>query len=92
MTTFPQTADITQAYFLSVMFYLMVLQNFRLDKMGSNLQEGSGYLQSIQGEEVLHAHFHLFLTPLQEEFHGTGYGGCSADYSSVFSACPLLKQ
>lgn len=39
----PQTADITQACFLSGMFYFMFLPNCRLDKQGSNLHQGSEY-------------------------------------------------
>lgn len=40
---FLQTADITQACFLSGMFYFTFLLNCRLDKRGSNLHQGSEY-------------------------------------------------
>lgn len=63
MITFPQT-DITQAYFLSVVFYLMILQHWRLNKQGSNLHEGSEDKASAH-EEALHTHPHLSLTPSQ---------------------------
>ena len=40
MIAFPQ-ADITQVCFLSSVFYLMILQHWRLNKQGSNVHEGS---------------------------------------------------
>lgn len=62
LANFPLIGDIIQAYFLSVMFYLMFLQNWKLEKQGSNFHWWSEY-KACRANEALCAHSDLLLAP-----------------------------